>query len=120
MSTPDEEARSLEEGFQFLLDLSSGAEKRVPSATRERARRLVRHYPQGAGPQWLGFSSRAESRPTAAGPGAELVRAAAEQVAEDHQWHGGYFCTCGHGLNSPIGFNRHLLGAFTALVNLLE
>lgn len=36
---------------------------------------------------------------------------AIEQAASEHQWPGGYFCTCGHELNSPIGFSRHLARA---------
>ena len=52
MSTPDQEARSLDEAFQFLCDLSSGAEKRVPSATRRRARDVLNHFPLAAGIRW--------------------------------------------------------------------
>lgn len=37
-----------------------------------------------------------------------------EQVASAHQWRGGYFCTCGQELNSPLGFSRHILDAFAA------
>lgn len=53
MSLPWEEARALNDAFQFLLDLSSGAEKRIPKVTRERARRVVKHYPLAAGGRWL-------------------------------------------------------------------
>lgn len=56
MSMPDEEARSLKMAFEFLLDLSSGEEKRIPSATRKRAREVVRHYPLAAGDKWLMFN----------------------------------------------------------------
>ena len=52
MSTVDEEARALDDAFQFLLDLSSGKEKRIPSATRQRARDVVKHYPLAAGERW--------------------------------------------------------------------
>lgn len=53
MSLPREEARALEEARQFLLDLSSGAEKRIPTVTRQRARRIVRHYPLAPSLGWL-------------------------------------------------------------------
>jgi hypothetical protein len=53
MSLPREEARALDDAFQFLLDLSSGAEKRIPTVTRERARRVARHFPLAAGERWL-------------------------------------------------------------------
>lgn len=53
MSLPTQEARSLDEAFAFLLDLSSGAEKRVPTATRKRARDIVKHFPLVAGERWL-------------------------------------------------------------------
>lgn len=52
MSLPDEEARALDEAWQFLLDLASGAEKRIPSATRERARVIAKHFPLDAGGRW--------------------------------------------------------------------
>lgn len=53
MSLPQEEARALDEALQFLLDLSSGKEKRIPSTTRERARRVLRHYPLAPSCGWL-------------------------------------------------------------------
>ena len=53
MSTPREEARALDDAWRFLLDLCSGEEKRIPSATRDRARWVVRHYPLAAGERWL-------------------------------------------------------------------
>ncbi len=53
MSLPHEEARSLDDALQFLLDVCSGREKRIPTVTRERARRIVRHYPLAPGCRWL-------------------------------------------------------------------
>jgi hypothetical protein len=53
MSTPDQEARALRLAWEFLLDLSSGAEKRIPSATRQRARRVLNHYPLAADYRWF-------------------------------------------------------------------
>lgn len=53
MSLPEQEARALDDVLQFVLDISSGAEKRIPTATRQRARRVARHYPLAAGAQWL-------------------------------------------------------------------
>ena len=53
MSLPEQEARALDEAWQFLLDLSSGTEKRIPSATRQRARDIARHYPLVAGDRWM-------------------------------------------------------------------
>lgn len=58
MSTPEQEAWALDATRRLLLDLSSGAEKRVPSATRERARRVARHYPMLAGERWLAATWR--------------------------------------------------------------
>lgn len=54
MSRPDEEARALDAAFVFLCDLSGGAERRIPPATRERARLVLRHFPLAAGLRWLG------------------------------------------------------------------
>lgn len=53
MSTPEQEARSLKAAFEFLMDLSSGTERSVPSATRKRARAVVRHFPLDASGTWL-------------------------------------------------------------------
>lgn len=53
MSLPTQEARALAEAWQLLLDLSSGAEKRIPTATRQRARDVLRHYPLAAYMRWL-------------------------------------------------------------------
>lgn len=53
MSLPREEARSLDDAVEFLCDLSSGKEKRIPSATRQRARNVLRHFPLAAGQRWL-------------------------------------------------------------------
>lgn len=36
---------------------------------------------------------------------------ARDDVLNAHEWRGGYFCSCGHELNSPWGFNRHLVEA---------
>lgn len=52
MSTPDQEARALAAAFRFLCDLSSGAEKRIPAATRNRARDILKHYPLAADTRW--------------------------------------------------------------------
>lgn len=35
----------MQAAWRFLLDLSSGEEKRIPSATRQKARDIVKHYP---------------------------------------------------------------------------
>lgn len=55
MSTNDEEARALDEAWQFLLDLGSG---RYPvksvRALRAEARQVLRHYPLAAGTRWGG------------------------------------------------------------------
>jgi hypothetical protein len=53
MSLPKEEARALAEAFQFLCDLSSGTEKRIPTTTRQRARQVLRHYPLAADLRWV-------------------------------------------------------------------
>lgn len=53
MSTVDQEARALAAAWQLLLDLSSGAEKNIPAATRQRARDIVRHYPLAADIRWM-------------------------------------------------------------------
>ena len=53
MSQPDQEARALEEAFRFLFDLSGRQEKRIPSATRQRARHILKHYPLAAEVRWL-------------------------------------------------------------------
>ena len=34
-----------------------------------------------------------------------------DEVVEAHRWLGGYFCSCGHELNSPRGFNEHPMAA---------
>jgi hypothetical protein len=53
VSLPDEEARALEIARQLLLDLTSGREKRIPSATRKRASQALRHYPVSPELTWL-------------------------------------------------------------------
>ena len=53
MSTPDQEARALAEAWRFLLDISSGREKRIPTTTRQRALDIARHYPLAAGVRWI-------------------------------------------------------------------
>lgn len=53
MSLPTQEARALDEAIAFLLDLSSGAERRIPTATRKRARDIAKHFPLAAGVRWL-------------------------------------------------------------------
>lgn len=53
MSLPEQEARALAAALQLLCDLSSGAEKRIPSSTRQRARDVLRHYPLAADMRWL-------------------------------------------------------------------
>lgn len=62
MSLPREEARSLDEVFEFLLELSSGRIKVNNNATelRRQARRLVKHYPLAAGARWLEFEKTRE------------------------------------------------------------
>jgi hypothetical protein len=45
VTLPDEELRAIKETRKFLLDLSDRTEKRIPSATRARARRCLRHFP---------------------------------------------------------------------------
>lgn len=41
---------------------------------------------------------------------------AIDQIAAEHQWPGGYYCSCGQELNSPQGFTRHVLDAYVALI----
>lgn len=53
MSLPTQEADALDAAFHFLLDLSSGKEKRIPAATRQRAREIARHFPLAASERWL-------------------------------------------------------------------
>lgn len=55
MSLPREEARALNETWEFLLGLSSGRIKVTGNVTelRRQARRLSKHYPLAAGPRWL-------------------------------------------------------------------
>lgn len=46
MSLPSEEAAAIESVRRFLFDLlNPKATPRVPKAVRERARRVVKHYP---------------------------------------------------------------------------
>lgn len=46
MSLPSEEAHAIEASRRFLFDLlDPKATPRVPRAVRERARRVVKHYP---------------------------------------------------------------------------
>lgn len=45
MSTPSEELRAVKSAWQLLLAIASGQEKRIPSATREKARNTVKHFP---------------------------------------------------------------------------
>jgi hypothetical protein len=45
MSLPEQQVRAMCQAAEFLLDLSSGREKRIPSATRKRAREIAKHYP---------------------------------------------------------------------------
>lgn len=46
MSTPDEMLRSVKMARQFLFDLMDPNETpRVPKSVRERARRILKHYP---------------------------------------------------------------------------
>lgn len=47
MTTPDERTRAVLHTREFLEELLSiGAERGVPDALREQARRLLRHYPR--------------------------------------------------------------------------
>ena len=34
-----------------------------------------------------------------------------QAVAQSHEWRGGYFCSCGHELNSAWGYNQHFITA---------
>lgn len=46
MSLPNEKTRSILYAKQFLLDLTHHSKtKRIPSEIRERARRILRHWP---------------------------------------------------------------------------
>lgn len=46
MSIPSEEAAAIDAARRFLFDLMNPkATPRVPKAVRERARRVVKHYP---------------------------------------------------------------------------
>lgn len=46
MSLPSEEANAIDAARRFLFDLlNPKATPRVPKAVRERARRVVKHYP---------------------------------------------------------------------------
>lgn len=45
MTLPDERTSAVIRTRAFLLSLASGETKRIPSAVREQARRLLRHYP---------------------------------------------------------------------------
>ena len=54
MSTTDQEACALAAAWLLLLDISSGREKRIPTATRQRARDVLRHYPLAARERWEG------------------------------------------------------------------
>jgi hypothetical protein len=63
VSLPGEEAHALAEAFALLCDLSSGAEKRIPSAARERARGILKHYPLAAEQRWLEETRRTASAP---------------------------------------------------------
>jgi hypothetical protein len=46
---------------------------------------------------------------SAADEAREVDVVAREDVFDRHLWGGGYYCSCGHELNSPQGFSRHLL-----------
>lgn len=46
MSLPDEKTRAMQSARKFLYDLlNPQATPRVPKAVRDRARRVVKHYP---------------------------------------------------------------------------
>lgn len=46
MSLPDEKVRAMQSARKFLFDLlNPQATPRVPKAVRDRARRVVKHYP---------------------------------------------------------------------------
>ena len=53
MSLRDQEARALRLARELLGDIASGREKRIPSATRRRARAALNHYPLAADYQWF-------------------------------------------------------------------
>lgn len=56
MSDAEQERLALTLAQQFLLDLSSGAEKGVSTTTRERARRIARHFPIAPGDRCLAYA----------------------------------------------------------------
>lgn len=64
MSLPSEEARALRLARELLGNLSSGAEKRIPSATRQRARDALKHYPLAAEERWLEMTGGDLPRPS--------------------------------------------------------
>lgn len=45
MTLPIEELNAVAQAYEFLLDLTSGREKRIPSATRKRAADIAKHFP---------------------------------------------------------------------------
>lgn len=47
MSLPDQEQRATERAWNFLLRLSSGEIKRIPSEVRAEARDIAKHFPLG-------------------------------------------------------------------------
>lgn len=38
----------------------------------------------------------------------------AHRATDGHDWRGGYHCECGHELNSPQGYRRHLVEVLEA------
>lgn len=62
MSLPREEARALSAAEKLLIDLGNGTEKRIPSATRQRARDAMRHFPINAAGRWLRAENRRAAR----------------------------------------------------------
>lgn len=47
MSLPEQEEFAMRRAWSFLLRLSSGEIKRIPTVTRQEARSIVKHFPLG-------------------------------------------------------------------------
>lgn len=53
MTLPDERTRAILAARRLLADLATGEEKRVPRATRDRARACLRHFPLPCEVEWI-------------------------------------------------------------------
>lgn len=40
---------------------------------------------------------------------AQLIDDRIDELLDEHGWNGGYLCDCGHEINAPAGWGRHLL-----------